>query len=134
METPEWPETAAMRAQAEALRARFERMTAEAPAIHAKARALEITEKSRDGLISVTVGARGELIRLDIDPRIYRRPDSRALADSITETVHSATEKAQDRVLELFDPLVPADQMRMHIEGDLDGVLEQMAKQMLGRE
>lgn len=134
MERPESPEIAGVRAQAEALRATFERMTAEAPAIHAKARALEVTEKSRDGLISVTVGARGDLVRLDIDPRIYRRPDSRALADTITETVHLAAMKAQERVIELFEPLVPADQMRMHLDGDLDGVMEQMAAQMLGKE
>lgn len=134
MDGPRSPDVAGMRAQAEALQASFERLVAEAPALHAKARAVEITEKSRDGLISVTVGARGDLIRLDIDPRIYRRPDSRALADAITDTIHLATAKAQDQVVELFEPLVPAEQMRVHLDGDLDGVLEQMAKQMLGKE
>ncbi len=134
MDRSESPDTAGMRAQAEALQATFERLTAEAPAIHAKARAVEITEKSRDGLISVTVGARGDLVRLDIDPRIYRRPDSRALADTITETIHRAVTKAQDRVVELFEPLIPAEQMRMHLGGDLEGVMEQMAQQMIGKE
>lgn len=134
MDGPQSPDVAGMRAQAEALQARFERLVAEAPALHAKARAVEVTEKSRDGLISVTVGARGDLIRLDIDPRIYRRPDSRALADTITETIQLATANAQDRVVELFEPLVPPEQMRVHLDGDLDGVLEHMAKQMLGKE
>lgn len=134
MDRSESPDAAGMRAQAEALQATFERLTAEAPAIHARARAVEVTEKSRDGLISVTVGARGDLVRLDIDPRIYRRPDSRALADTITETIHLAVTKAQDRVVELFEPLIPADQMRMHMDGDLEAVMEQMSKQMLGKE
>lgn len=134
MDRSDAPDIAGMRAQAEALQATFERMSAEAPAIHAKARAVEITEKSRDGLITVTVGSRGELIRLDIDPRIYRRPDSRALADTITETIHLAVSKAQDRVVELFEPLIPAAQMRMHMDGDLEGVMEQMAQQILGKE
>lgn len=134
MDRSETPDVAGVRAQAEALQASFERMTAEAPAIHARARAVEVTEKSRDGLISVTVGARGDLVRLDIDPRIYRRPDSRALADTITETIHLASAKAQDRVVEIFEALVPAEQMRMHLDGDLEGVMEQMAKQIFAKE
>ncbi|MFC4584709.1 YbaB/EbfC family nucleoid-associated protein [Sphaerisporangium corydalis] len=121
-----------MQAYAEELRATFARLQEEAPAVHEKARAVQITEKSRDGLISATVGPRGDLIRLDIDPRVYRRPDSRELADSITETVHRAAEKAQDRVIELFEPLIPAEQMKAHLDGDLGGVLDQMAAQMLG--
>jgi len=134
MDRAEWPDNDGMRAQAEALQATFERLTTEAPAIHAKALAVEITEKSRDGLISVTVGTRGDLVRLDIDPRIYRRPDSRALADTIAETIQLATAKARDRVVELFEPLIPGEQVRMHLDGDLDGVLELMATQMLGKE
>jgi DNA-binding protein YbaB len=122
-----------MRAYADELRATFMRLQQEAPAVHEKARAVQVTEKSRDGLISATVGARGDLVRLDIDPRIYRRPDSRELADSITETVHRAATKAQAKVIELFEPLIPAEQMKAHLEGDLERVLDQMAARMLGK-
>lgn len=132
MDYHDWPEVERARAQSEALQATFERLNAEAPKIHAKARELQITEKSRDGLISVTVGVRGDLIRLDIDPRIYRRPDSRALADTITETVQLAAAKAEERVIEMFAPLIPEEQIKMHIDGDLDGILEHMAQQMTG--
>ncbi len=102
MDRSDSPDAAGVLAQTEALRSTFERLTAQAPAIHAKARAVESTQTSRDGLICVTVGARGDLVRLDIDPRIYRRPDSRALADTIAETIQLATGKARERVVELF--------------------------------
>jgi DNA-binding protein YbaB len=133
MEQSETVDTAGMRAYADELRTTFMRLQDEGPAMHEKARAVQVTEKSPDGLISATVGPRGDLIRLDIDPRIYRRPDARELADSITETVHRAAAKAQERVIELFEPLVPGEQMKAHLEGDLQSVLEQMAAQMLGK-
>ncbi|RCG32647.1 YbaB/EbfC family DNA-binding protein [Sphaerisporangium album] len=124
---------AEMRAYADELRASFLRLQEEAPALHEKARAVQVTEKSEDGLISATVGARGDLVRLDIDPRVYRRPDSRRLADAITETVHRAADKARARVVEVFDPIIPADQMRAHLDGDLQRVLDDMAARMLGK-
>lgn len=133
MEPADAADSAGMRAYAAELQERFMRMQEQAPALQAKARAVQVTEKSRDGLISATVGARGELVRLDIDPRIYRRPDSRELADAITETIHRAATKAQEKIVEVFEPLIPREQMLAHIEGDLDTVLEQMTTQMLGK-
>lgn len=133
MEQFEPVDVAGMRAYADELRTTFMRLQDEAPALHEEARAVQVTEKSPDGLISATVGARGDLVRLDIDPRIYRKPDARQLADSIAETIHRAAAKAQERVIELFEPLVPGDQMKAHLEGDLQGVLEQMASQLLGK-
>ncbi|WP_311922928.1 YbaB/EbfC family nucleoid-associated protein [Microbispora sp. H10836] len=123
-------DAAGMRAYAEELRATFLRLQEEAPALHERARAVQVTEKSRDGLVAATVGANGELIRLDLDPRIYRRQDARGLADAITGTIHAAVAKAQERVVEIFAPIIPADQMRAHIEGDLDAVLEQMSTRL----
>ncbi|MEV7969722.1 YbaB/EbfC family nucleoid-associated protein [Sphaerisporangium sp. NPDC088356] len=125
-------DAAALQAYADELRANFMRLQEEAPAMHDRARAIQVTETSRDGLISATVGPRGDLIRLDIDPRIYRRPDSRELADSITETVQRAAGKAREKIVELFEPLIPGEQMRAHLDGDLQRVLDQMASQMLG--
>ena len=124
---------AGMRAYADELQGRFQRLTTEGPEIHQRARAVQVTEKSPDGFISVTVGARGELIRLDLDPRIYRRPDSRQLADAITDTIKAAGAKAQEQVLDLFEPLIPREELQLHMDGNLEGVLERMAGQMLGK-
>lgn len=126
-------DVAGLRAYAEELQGRFQKLTTEGPKLQAQARAVQVTEKSPDGLISATVGARGELIRLDLDPRIYRRPDSRELADTITDTIKAAGGKAQERVLEVFEPLIPREEMQQHMDGDLEGVLERMSNQMLGK-
>jgi DNA-binding protein YbaB len=126
------PDTAGMRAYAEELEKRFRRLQEEGPKLQERARSLQVTEKSGDGLITATVGARGELIRLDIDPRIYRRPDARALADEITETIKKAGAKARDQVVELFATLVPREQLNAQLGGDTDGLTELLRKQMRG--
>lgn len=127
-------DAAETQAYTDELRATFMRLRNDVPAVYEKARAVQITEKSRDGLITATVGARGDLVRLDIDPRVYRRPDSRELADCITQTIHRAAARAQEKVIELFAPLIPAEQMRAHLAGDLERVLDQMADRMHGKE
>jgi DNA-binding protein YbaB len=58
---------------------------------------VRVTAESDDGLIRVTVSGRGELLDLDLDPRIYRTPDSRALATAITATVREAKRRAAER-------------------------------------
>jgi len=62
---------------------------------------VRVTETSDDGLVSATVGGRGELLDLDLDPRIYRTPDSRALATAITTTIRRARTEAADRAAAL---------------------------------
>lgn len=126
-------ELAGIRAYAEELQGRFQKLATEGPELQKRARTVQVTAKSPDGLISATVGSRGELIRLDLDPRIYRHPDSRELADTITETIKAAGLKAQEEVLEVFEPLIPREELQMHIDGNMEGVLERMADQMLGK-
>jgi DNA-binding protein YbaB len=126
------PDTAGLRAYAEELKQRFEQLQQDGPKLQSRARALQVTEKSRDGLISATVGARGELIRLDIDPRVYRRPDARALADAITDTVKKAGARAQKEVVELFSSIIPRDQVEAQLSGDIDAMTEVMHNQMRG--
>lgn len=120
-------EAGGLRAYADELRSNFLRLQQEAPAVHAKARSVRVTERSPDGLVTATVGARGDLIRLDLDPRIYRRQHARGLADSISETIQRAAGKAQAKVVELFEPLIDPEQMKLHLEGDLEAVLDEMA-------
>lgn len=124
---------AGMRAYAEELQGRFEKLTTEGSQLQERARTVQVTEKSPDGFVSATVGSRGELIRLDLDPRIYRRPDSRELADTITDTIKAAGVKAQEEVLEVFEPLIPREELQLHMDGNMEGLLERMADQMLGK-
>ncbi|MFV2115755.1 YbaB/EbfC family nucleoid-associated protein [Micromonospora sp. LOL_025] len=59
------------------------------------------TAESDDGLISVTLGAKNELLDLRIDPRVFRDPDSTALADAITRTTHRAAGQVHRRLYAL---------------------------------
>ncbi|MBG0816641.1 YbaB/EbfC family nucleoid-associated protein [Planomonospora sp. ID82291] len=128
------PDVAGMQAYADELRRTFARLQDDGLDRLRDAKTVQVTEKSQDGLVAATVGPRGELIRLDIDPRIYRRPDARALADVITGTVHRAAESAQRRVVEIFEPLIPAEQMRAYLDGDAEAAMARLADQMAGRE
>ncbi|MDR8408559.1 YbaB/EbfC family nucleoid-associated protein [Nonomuraea sp. 3-1Str] len=124
-------DAAGLQAYADELQARFMALQSEALDLHERTRAVEVTEKSANGLVSATVGAGGELIRLDLDPRVFRDPDARGLADTITDTIHRAAAKAQDKVVEIFESVVPADQMRAHLDGDIETVMKQLAGQMV---
>ncbi|MFI9550160.1 YbaB/EbfC family nucleoid-associated protein [Nonomuraea endophytica] len=121
-----------LQAYADELRATFQRMQREATDLNARAQAIRITEKSADGLVSATVTVRGELIRLDLDPRVFRRPDARGLADTITDTVRRACAKAVDELVALFEPVVPPEQFRAHLDGDLETVLDQLSGPLPG--
>ncbi|KQS73734.1 YbaB/EbfC family nucleoid-associated protein [Modestobacter sp. Leaf380] len=127
------PRNAALQEQAEGLRADFQRMLTEGPEAAARARQITVTRKSRDGLVSVTVGPRGDLVTLDIDPRVFRRPDSRALADTIVETVQAAAAEAEEMVVETMSSVLPREAVEAQLSGDLEGYLDQMTDRMTGR-
>jgi DNA-binding protein YbaB len=67
------------------------------------------TAWSDDRLIKVVVGPRGQLIELEIDPRVYRTPNSKALAASIMSTVRAAVEEANKQTKEIVDKVMPKD-------------------------
>jgi DNA-binding protein YbaB len=67
------------------------------------------TAYSSDRTVAATVGPRGELKELVLDPRIYRKTDAKALAATITQTIWDATAAVTTRLVELTRPLLPAD-------------------------
>lgn len=133
MGMPVGPDLDAFREYSEGLQVKLQQLMDQGPELARQARAVQVTETSPDGLVSVTVGARGDLVRLDLDPRIYRRPDSRTLADTITETVHRATATAQEQVVQTFAGVADADQLRATMSGDDDALTEIVTDQMHGR-
>jgi DNA-binding protein YbaB len=72
---------------------------------------------SGDRLIKAVVGPRGQLIELEIDPRVYRTPNSKALSTSILETVRSAVEDAMRQGREIRDDVVPKDLRTLAAKG-----------------
>ncbi|BCB82502.1 hypothetical protein GCM10022251_69790 [Phytohabitans flavus] len=67
------------------------------------------TAWSDDRMIKAVVGPRGQLVELEIDPRVYRTPNSKALAASILSTVRAAVEDANKQTKEIIDKVMPKD-------------------------
>jgi DNA-binding protein YbaB len=98
------------------------------------------TAWSDDRMIKAVVGPRGQLVELEIDPRVYRKPNSKALAASIVSTVRAAVEDVVSKSQELMDQTMPQARdfirpgavpgvdmrqvMRAH-DGDLKKMLEE---------
>ena len=69
--------------------------------------AIEETASSHDGRVTASVGARGELRALELDPRVYRDRDAETLAESIVDTIAEAARHVRQRVLDEVAPLLP---------------------------
>ncbi len=67
---------------------------------------------SSDKLIRAVVGPRGQLVDLEIDPRVFRNPDSRGLADAILAAVDAAIGDANAKSSTIVDRAVPPELRR----------------------
>ncbi|SDZ54172.1 Conserved DNA-binding protein YbaB [Saccharopolyspora shandongensis] len=94
--------------------------------------AMRVTADSADGLVSATVSGRGELVELHIDPRVFRAPDSRRLAEQIVGTIRFAAGCARQDVFELAKPFLPPDAEIDRTDVDFDPALHQLDR-ALGR-
>ena len=65
------------------------------------------TAWSADRTVKVVVGPRGQLVDVDIDPRIYRKPDPKALAALIVATTRVAVARAMAATQEIIDRQLP---------------------------
>ncbi len=117
---------AAMRAHADELMARFERMRSGAGDLQQRLKAVSASVTSDDGLVTATVGPRGQVLKVDFDPRIYRRPNSKELSATVTDTIRRATEKAMAEVETLCRPFMPNAEFQAYIDHDLDGIFRQL--------
>lgn len=123
----------ALRARADELMAQFERMRSGVDDLQQQLKAVDVTVVSEDGFVTVTVGPSGRVTKVEFDPRIYRRPDSRELSTTVTETIQRATETALAEVEELLQPFVPDGQFQAYLDHDLAGVFGQLDRDISGR-
>ena len=70
---------------------------------------LRVTRRSADGQVTATVGARGEVIEVELTPTVYRERDAGALGRKITETIRAAATAAADATRDLVAETVPAN-------------------------
>jgi DNA-binding protein YbaB len=78
-------------------------------AVQRQMRKVTGTAWSDDRTVKAVVGPRGHLLELEIDPRVYRRPNSKALATTIVDTVTRAIEDATRQTKEILDGSLPSD-------------------------
>lgn len=64
---------------------------------------------SSDGFVKAEVGPRGQLIDLDIDPRVFRRTDAGALRASILAAVNAAIQQVAERSREIMFGQLPPE-------------------------
>ncbi|MER6755122.1 YbaB/EbfC family nucleoid-associated protein [Micromonospora echinofusca] len=69
---------------------------------------LRVTERSEDGQVTATAGARGEVISVELHPSVFNHRDAKALSRKITATVHRAGAAAVAATQELVAGYLPA--------------------------
>lgn len=117
---------AALRARTEEMMAEFERLRAGAGELRRRILEVRGEAKSADGLVTAVVGNRGHLERLDIDPRVYRRPDSRQLAETITDTIRRAAADADRQIEEAAKGYLSPQDVRSTLGFDVEAMFRKL--------
>lgn len=98
----------ALRARFDEVHGQYERLRSGLDELQGRLAELRVTERSDDGQVRATVGARGELIAVDLHPSVYLDRDAKALSRKITSTVQKATAAATTATQELVAGYLPA--------------------------
>jgi len=108
-----------LRAYAEELSSQFRKLRNGLTDLQKEMSEVTATAKSSDGYVTATVGPRGQLVKLHLDARIYRKPDSAQLAATITEAVQRATTEAAKKVDAVAARHTPGLDVGSYLHGDL---------------
>ncbi|MEU4569381.1 YbaB/EbfC family nucleoid-associated protein [Micromonospora sp. NPDC023956] len=98
----------ALRARFDEVHGQYQQLRSGLDELQVRLAQLRITERSDDGQVTATVGARGQLISLDLHPSVYQVRDARGLGQKITATVQRATAAAAASTQELVAGYLPA--------------------------
>lgn len=84
---------------------------------------IRATADSDDGLVTAVVGGRGEVLSLELDPRVYREQDPDGLATSIMAAIRDAAADATEQATRYAEKLLPASRRGQDIDPMFDPVL-----------
>jgi DNA-binding protein YbaB len=87
--------------------AEYARLAEQVKAMRDQVDKIRGTGCSDDGLVTAVVGWRGELLELELDPRIYRDRNSADLASRIVATIHDAAADAEREATKFAERLLP---------------------------
>ncbi|MFC4148220.1 YbaB/EbfC family nucleoid-associated protein [Micromonospora mangrovi] len=98
----------ALRARFDEVYGQYQRLRSGLDELQVKLAELRVTERSEDGQVTATAGARGELIDVEVTPAVFHERDARALSRKITKTVHRASAAAVSATQDLVAGYLPA--------------------------
>jgi DNA-binding protein YbaB len=130
----DFPENERLRAYSEELQGQVQKVIEQGADVQRQIAAVQATAKSDDGLVEITVDARGQLVNLRLDPAIYRRPNTRELAESITETMHAAVADATKKAHDIAATVVPRESLEVHASGNVEAIVDSMTNRIFGRD
>ncbi|SFB40645.1 hypothetical protein SAMN05216266_11097 [Amycolatopsis marina] len=87
------------------------------------------TAWSEDRMVKVVVGPRGQLVDLEIDPRVLRNPDTQTLRSTILTTNEQAVREVVTQAHELMAGQIPPEVAEL--QGQYNVESDDMASQML---
>ncbi|MGV9772977.1 YbaB/EbfC family nucleoid-associated protein [Streptosporangium sp. NPDC003464] len=85
----------------------YNRQAGQLREMYGKLSELTATARSEDRMVTVTVGARGQVRDIQFDPRVYRKLSPSELAQSVMDQIGAATAEVAERTRELMAPFVP---------------------------
>jgi hypothetical protein len=112
-----------LQAQLDEVSASFQERLADIRRRHQLASRVTATARSRDGLISVEVGAQGQLLGLTLELGVYDRLSPQRLAAAVQELASTATAEAAAQVQEIIAPVLPPGGLPE--DGDFSKVMPQ---------
>ena len=119
----------ALRARADELAAQFEQARATAGDVRQRLLNIRATAKSDDGYITIGVGLQGRVESIDIDPRIYRRPDSRRLAETLLETIKRAMADVERQTDEVSKSFLGGGDLSAALKLDFESIFRKVDEQ-----
>lgn len=94
-------------ADAEQLLAEYRRSREQLAAVHRALARLTVSESSHDGAITVTVGANGHLVDLDVHEETYRHYRPQRLAETVVALSATAAQRAVAEAARVLEPVLP---------------------------
>ena len=91
----------------EGLAEEYNRQAGQLRDMYGKLSELTATAHSKDRMVTVTVGSRGQIREIEFDPRVYRKLSPSELSESVMEQIGAATAEIAERTRELMAPFVP---------------------------
>lgn len=94
-------------ASIEAMMSEYREMRANLDEMQQQLLGVRASAYSEDGLVIATVGPRGHLVDVQIDPMVYRRPNTKELSRAIVEAAQGAVDLVVDQVDEITRRYAP---------------------------